>query len=308
MAQYWRKLAILAKIEVTPGTDAVPVQATNAMQMVDVTLTPLGGGEVSRDLLLPWLGHQGVILTGNFARLEGSVELQGSGAAGTAPAYGPLLRMCAMAETVTAATKVEYTPVSAAYEAGTIYFNRDGVRHIMLFTRGTWTTELRPGQIPRLRFALTGLVGTVTDTALPVPVLTAFKAPTPISAATTLSLHGSAWPAESLTLDIGNDVQRRELMGLDSVEIVDRKTVGAAVIEKASVATKDWIGIAQARTRGALAFTHGATAGSIIEFTAANVEIGRPTEGQSQGIANWSLPLMFVPGATGNDELKLTVR
>ncbi|ORE85740.1 phage tail tube protein [Aurantimonas sp. 22II-16-19i] len=304
----YRKLAALVKIETAYGVDATPTGAANAMLFSEVTFTPMEGQEVSRDLLLPYLGHQGVELTGLYARLQGSVEIAGSDDPGTAPAYGPLLRACGMAETVTTDTSVSYDPVSAGEEAASTYFNADGVNHVLLGVRGTFTTTQTPNQIPRFRFDLMGLLGTITDTALPTVDHTAFVRPVVVNKANTvMSLHGWTAITESISLDYGNQVEARFLIGAESMEITDRRATGTAVVEAKSLATKDWFAIAKARTRGALSVVHGTAAGNIVEFTAPQVEIGRPTQGQTQGILNYSLPLMLCHD-TGDDELSIIVR
>lgn len=301
------KLAILAKIETTYGTDAVPTGAADAMQMTNVTLTPLAGDQAQRGLMLPYLGNQGVTLTGDYVQIKGDVEIAGSGAAGTAPAYGPLLRACAFAETVTAGTKVEYDPVSSSFEAATLYYNADGVNHVALGCRGTVTIDLTPKQIPHFTFTLTGLLGTIADTALPTADLSKFTKPVVVSKAnTTLSLFGAAKIAESLSLDLGLDVEPRFLIGAENIQITDRQATGTAVVEAHLMAETDWFGIAQARTRGALAAVHGTVAGNIVQFDAPAIEIGRPAQGQTQKILNYSIPLMLCPDA-GDDELKITV-
>lgn len=308
MARYVRKLAVLAKKETTYGTDVTPAGATDAMLMTDVQLTPMAGTEESRDLLLPYMGNQGIILTGEHVILEGSVEIAGSGTAGTAPAYGPLLRACGLSEVVEAATDVTYQPVSAGFESVTIYYNLDGVRHVLLGARGTVSFRLAPQRIPRFRFRLLGLAGTITDQALPTVDVTKFVTPLVVNKAnSTLSLHGATPPAEGLSFDLGNQVEPRLIIGHEAVEIVDRKSSGSVTVEAALLATKDWFGIAKARTRGALAFAHGKTAGNIVELSAPKVEIGRPTQGATQEIANYTLPLILVPNA-GNDELSIVVK
>lgn len=306
--RYFRKMALLAKLETIYRTDSAPTGSANAILATDVNIEPLAGEEVSRDLLLPYLGHQGVQLVGTYVRIEFSVELAGAGAAGTAPAYGPLLRACGMAETITASTDVAYEPVSAGYESASLYYNLDGVRHIALGVRGTVSLSLTPKQIPRLRFVMTGLLGTITDTALPTVNVSAFQRPVPVSDAnSTLSLHGLAAVTESISIDLAHTVEPRFLIGSESVVITDRKTTGSAVVEATSLATKNWFSIAQARTRGALALQHGTVAGNIVKIDAPQVEIGRPTQGQTQGILNYTLPLMLCPSSAGDDELKITV-
>lgn len=304
----YRKLAVLAKIEATYGISSAPTGAANAMQMTDVSVTPLAGEEVSRDLYRPFLGHQGVILVGNHVTFEGAVEIAGAGAAGTAPAYGPLLRACGMSETITAGTKVEYQPVSTGFESVTLFVNLDGVNHVLLGARGNVTLSLTPKQIPRFKFTLQGLLGPVADTPLPAAVYTGFQSPLEVSKDnTTLSIHGIAAPGESLAIDLGNKVEPRFLIGAESIEIVDRAATGTTVLQATDLATIDWFSRAKSRTRGALASVHGIAAGNIVEFTAAAVEIGRPAYGQTQGIANVSLPLMFA-SVTTDDDIKITVR
>lgn len=306
--RFWRKLALLAKIETVYGTDSVPTGAANALLAIDARLTPLEGQEVGRELLFPYLGHQGVILTGLHAVLEFSIEMAGAGAAGTAPKYGPLLRACRMAETINAAVSVVYSPVSAAFEALSIYFNRDGVRNVLLGARGNVTLELSPQGIPRWRFRLLGLLGTITDTALPATTLTGFIKPVIVNKANTiLTLHGLTAIAERFSLDFGNQVEPRLLVGYEGIEIVDSMMTGSVVLEANDLATKDWISIARAHTTGAMSLVHGTVAGNIVEFAAPAVQIGRPNEGESQKIVNNTLPLMLLP-STGNDELTITVK
>ncbi len=309
MPRFIRKLALFAKIETVYGTDPTPTGMADAMLATNAVLTPMAGGEESRALLLPHLGHQGVILTGEHAILEFSIEMAGAGAAGDVPAYGPLLRACGLSQTIDAGVSVEYEPVSSAFEAVTLYYNLDGVRHIMLGCRGSMTLEMTPQRIPRYRFRYLGLKGTITDQALPSIDVSDFVKPVEVSRAnTTLSLHGYAGPTEAFTFDLGNQVEPRLLVNHESIQLVDRNTVGSATMVAALLATVNWFTAAAARTRGALAVVHGTAAGNIVEIASAGVEVGRPVQGGSQGIANYQVPLMFCPSDAGNDEFTITVK
>jgi hypothetical protein len=308
MARYIRKLAVLLKADVTYGVDAVPTGAANALQVSNVEITPLAGQDVSRELVIPTFGHQGVILTNNHVTMAFDIEIAGAGAEGDAPAWGPALIACGFAQTIDAGVSVAYAPKSDAFGSAAIYYFLDGVRHILLGARGTMSLSLAPSQIPRFRFSLTGLQGTITDQAMPVVDHTGFITPVIVNKANTaMSLHGWAAIAESLSLDIAHQVEPRFLIGYEGIEITDRQATGIAVVEATSLATKNWFALAQAGTRDALAVQHGTVAGNIVEFDAPKVQIGRLTQGSSQGIANYSLPLMLTPDA-GNDELVITVR
>ncbi|TIV68872.1 MAG: hypothetical protein E5V89_21205 [Mesorhizobium sp.] len=142
---------------------------------------------------------------------------------------------------------------------------------------------------------------------MPSVDLSGFITPVPVSKAnTTMSLHGWSAVAESLMLDLANQVEPRFLIGDENIQLVDRNPSGTAVVEARSLATIDWFARAQARTRGVLTLTHGTVAGNKVKFDAPAVEVGRPSEGQTQKIINYSLPLMLCTDA-GDDEFKITV-
>lgn len=308
MPRYFRKMALRSKIETTYGTDAVPTGSANAILAHDVRFTELAGGEDKRDLILPYMGHQGVVLTGNYAMIEFGVELAGAGAPGDVPAYGALLRSVGMSEEIDPGVAVIYKPVSGAFEAVSHYFDMDGVRHVLLGSRGNWTAEWTPSLIPRLRFRMLALLGIVSDQALPVVDLSGFVEPVPVSKAnTTFSLHGYAGATERVTIDLGQKVEPRLLINHESIQISDRESTATAVMEATTLATKNWRQIALNRTTGTMALQHGTVDGNIVELGSPKAQVGRYGEGQTQGIVNNTFPLMLIPDE-GNDEVVLTVR
>lgn len=306
--RYITNLAILCKMETTYGVSSAPTGAANAMIMSNVAYEPLVGNDISRDRLKPYMGNQGVILDGNYCRLRGDVEITGSGVAGTAPPFGPLLRSCGLKEVITAAVDVQYSPVSKLFESSTIFFNDDGVNHIMLGVRGKVTGQLTPGQIPRFSFEMIGLLGTITDTALPAITDTAWIDPVPVNKAnTTVSLHGHAGACEGMTFDLGNNVEARMLINQESIRQTARSMTGSVIFEATSLADKNWLQIARQHGTGALAAVHGTVAGNIVEFDGSKVQIGRPTYGETQSIRNNTLPTLYLPTA-GNDEIVMTFK
>lgn len=306
--RYAMKKALLAKAEVTYGTDPTPTGGANAILAANVSFDPSLGEEVPREIIQTYMGHQGVILTGDYAKISYEVEMAGAGAAGTAPKYGPCLQGCGFAEVITAGTDVQYTPVSGSFVGLTHYFNWDGVKHIMLGCRGTMKFDLSTKKSPRFMFEFTGLIGTYSDAALPAVTTTGFKKPVAISKAnTTLALHGYTGGVEAFSADLGGKVEPRLLINKESVEITGREATGEVQIEADTLANIDWFGISKAHTEGALAFTHGVVAGNIVQIDCPAVQIGRPKYSESQNIVNYTLPLMIKPSA-GNDEMKITVK
>jgi len=111
MPRLIRKTAILAKIETTYGVDSTPTGAANAILISNASFN-IDYSNVSRDLIRPFLGGSEELAGTRFARAQFDVEWANSGTAGTAPAWGPLLRACGFAEaSLSTPVRVEYTPI-----------------------------------------------------------------------------------------------------------------------------------------------------------------------------------------------------
>jgi hypothetical protein len=303
-----RKRVILAKIETTYGTDPTPTGAANAILVRNATLTPQDADFVDRDLVRPYLGRSEQLPAGIRAMLEFEVELQASGAAGTAPAWGPLMRACAHSETIVASTSVTYAPISAAFESATLYFNVDGVLHKLTGARGTWSLGMKVKDIPTLKFSFTGIYNTVADGAAPTPTYTAFKTPLTVSNVNTtpFTLHSFAAVMSELSMDMSGVIVHRTLVGgAEAVLLTDREPQGSITIEATTVAQKDWWTIAKNATLGALSITHGTVAGSKVQFNAPNVQLTKPTYSEMDGIQMLQMGLNLIPGTAGNDEYAL---
>ncbi len=305
-----KKTVLLAKIETVYGTDPVPTGAANAVLISDLSVTPLDQDTESRDLIRPYLGNSPQIPVANRTMVEFSVEVAGSGAAGTAPAYGPLLRACAMAEVITASTKVEYNPISAAIESATLYVAVDGVLHKLTGARGSVAIEMSAKKIPHFKFKFTGLFNAVTDAALPTAVFTGWIQPLAVLTGQTsaFTLHGfAAAVLQDLSIDLANTITHRALVGSEGVIITDRAPAGKVVIEAVLVATKDFWSIAKLATLGAFSIQHGTTAGNIVTLDAPQVQLVKPSYSDMDKIQMLNMDLTLNPSA-GNDELKITVK
>lgn len=297
---------ILAKVEVTKGTDAVPTGA-NAILVSDVTFTPLDGDEVERNNIRPYFGDAGSTMVTQYAKLSFSVEAAGVDVAGNLPGYESLLRAAACGVTVTAGTDVKFAPVTNNLESVTIYIaigrNRQKITAGMLNVK--LSTDAK--SIPKWQFEVTGTYQVATDAALPVASYTKFQDPLGVNKVnTTLSLHGVAVACSAFSFDFGNTVVKRDLINVDTVAITGRKSTGSVTIENTLVSEKNWVELARLSTRGPLALKHGQGAPNVIELNAPNVQLGKPSFGESDGIQTITLPLRYVP-VVGNDEWEIVV-
>lgn len=310
MPLFRRKATLLAKIESVYGSDSVPTGVANAILVSDLNINPMDMKTEDRALIRPFIGNSEQLPVGVSVKADFTVEIAGSGSLGVAPAWGPLIRAVGFAEIVTPSTKVEYSPVSANFESVTLYFNLDGVLHKITGARGTVSLGLTRDKRPAFKFVFTGVFNAVTDATSPTLTLTAWKTPLPVSKTNTptFSLHGYAAVMHELTLDMANNVVYRELInGTAGALITDRKPAGSVVMEAVTVATKDWWTSIKNVTTGALQLIHGTTAGNKVQIDAPNVQLINPQYQDQDGIAMLQCGLVYAPGASGNDEIKISV-
>lgn len=304
-----RRRTILAKIETTYGTDPTPSGSANAILVRNMSITPLSAETVSRDLVRPYLGNSETLIASKYVTIDFEVEIAGAGGAGTAPKYGPLLRACGLAETITASTDVSYDPVSSGMESVTIYHNVDGVLHKLTGCRGNVEFTINARQIPVMKFTMTGIYNAPSDAALPSVTYTGFQ--TPLAANNTnttgFSFFSYSGVLESLSVNMGNEVKFRSLIGNESVLITDRKVSGTAVFEAPTITTKDFFTAAISTTLGSLAITHGTAGGNKFKVDSSRIDIGQPTYTDNDGIHMLSVPFVAVPSTAGNDEISFTV-
>ncbi len=248
----------------------------------------------------------------------------GSGQAGEIIAYVGSTKMATIAKAWAVApdatsgysigANVTYLPNSdfgtaAASTSASIYFNVDGVRHVLLGARGTPSFDLSAKTIPKVKWKFTGMLGTISDQALPTADFTGWQTPVTVSTANTTDINLLGYNSavvQTLTIDIANEVKYRQLIGSESVLITDRKPIGNVSIEAVTVAAKDWWTVAKTAGNGAFCVKHGQTAGNIVGFTAPKVQMTNPKYSDSDGVAMMDFGMEFIPlGAAGNDEIRI---
>lgn len=304
-----RKRLILAETETTYGTDPTPSESSNAILVRNVEVTPLETETVNRELIRPFLGQSDQLLAQQRVLINFEVELAGSGTAGTAPAYGPLLEACRCTETIVASTSVTYAPNSdAAPSSVTIYFNNDGVLHKATGCRGTFTLNCEVGQIPFISFEMTGIYNAPSDSAISGPTYSNQASPLVFKNGNTSSFQvfSYAGALQSLSFEVANEVIYRELVGgTKSIEVVNRAPAGECLVEATTIATHDFFSDATGSSTGNLTFVHGSTGGNIVTFTANQIDLGGPSYSDQDGIQMLTLPYIATPTSSGNDEFSL---
>lgn len=314
MGLNWKQKALLAKIEATYGTDSVPTAAANGILAVDVSLNPMEGQDVSRNLERPFLGAQPSVPVDLHTKLSFRVELAASGTAGTAPAWGVLLRGCGLAQTIVAGTSVTFSPVSSGFESLSIYMNIGGIRYVLLGARGKCRIEVEASGIPYLVFEFMGFFTQPTDTALPSPTLTAFQTPLVATRTNTptFTLNTVALILRRLVFDMGQVITPRFLIGPQTAPLLSNEMLIEdfaekvdMTIEQVPLTTFNPFALAAAQTQIALALQHGTVAGNRITLNVARLQLMRPaTLENRQGVVEQPLSGMPLP-LNGNDQYSI---
>ena len=268
------KRVALTKIEVSYGTDSVPTAGANAIRMMNGKITPFEGEVLERDELNLDMGQALKDLVGRHCLFEFDVELAGSGTAGVAPACGPVLRSCGLAETIVADTSVAYTPVNSGFESLSTYWFEGTNKTAFLGARGEAEIQLDKMRKGRLHVRQMGIFASEANAAFPTPTLTAWQRALYATKANvpTFTIDGYAVTANSLKLRTGNALRYLERINRQEIALDDRKPSWEAVIEDVAISTKDF----RAMVNGAgvaLSVVFGLTAGNILTIAAGSSQI-----------------------------------
>lgn len=299
--------AILAKVEVTPGTDVVPVAGTDAILVRNWQFNPLQLNLEQRQMVLIYFGNDGQMVAGKYCQAQFEAEMAGAGSAGGIPKYDALLQGCALSATNSPGVSQTYAPVSSGEKSLTFYFYQDGILHKMVYAKGNVGVKLDAGKVPVFTFSFVGLYVTVADAALITPTLTGFTKPLPVNNANTtpMTLDSYAGAFSALSLDAGNQMKYRNLVGAEYIVFMDRQSKGSISMEKPLTGTKDFYTIVNGGTTKALTVTHGTVAGNKVTIAAGQAQLTSASESDQDGIAMLSLGMDLLPSSAGNDEFSI---
>jgi hypothetical protein len=306
---FFRLMVLLAKIESAYATDPTLTGAANAVLARNISINPMNGQDVSRDLIRSYLGNQGSIPAGLTVVLTFETEIAGSGAAGTSPGWGVLARGVGCAEVIVAATSVTYSPVSDTMESLYLKFWIGNTLHALKGSCGTGKATLNAQGIPVIQWTITGLFIPPSEVTRATPTLTAFQKPLLVTNANTpvFTVNGVSLVMRNFAFDFGNKVEPRLLIGREDVLITDRAEAIDVTCEAVPVSTFDPYGLALAQTLVPVVITHGTAPGNIVTLNAPTSQLERPKGYQNnQGIAEWQLSLKPQPNA-GNDQFSIVL-
>ena len=306
-----RKKFLIAKIESTYGTDPTPVGGSDAVQVTNLEVTPIESDNVQAAAYQGFIGNstRATLVANKRVSVTFDVELAGSGTAGTAPAFGPLLKSCGLSETTVADTSVTYAPVSSSFDSATIYCFYDGTRHKITGARGSVSFNFTAGQFAVASFNFIGIYNAPDGTALSGTFTVANQAAAlevNDTNLTTATFFGeTSQRIESFDLALNNELIYKETASSKEVLITNRAPGGTAVIEAPAVGTTDFFADAVGVATASSSLVLGASAGNIVTLTAAQTDVTGVSYGDTNGVISLSMPYLALPTTAGNNELSL---
>ena len=302
-----QRQVILAKIESTYNTDPTPTNTDNAILVENVQSGHDGVRMIERPAVRPSIGSLPQVYAGRLGTISFDVEVKGSGTAGTAPEYGPLLRACGIAETIVAVTSVSYKPASTSHESVTIYCYMDG--RLVKYTgcRGNVSFAAEAGTRGLLSFSMTGHISLVTDASLPAPTLQS-TIPVPFINAS-FAADSYAAIISAFNFDLSNTLvtppNPNATDGYAEIRITKRDVNGSFDPEATVVATYNWITKWVSGATYALATgTIGSTAGNRWALSMPAIQYREVSHGDRDGIFTHDVAFGACE-SSGDDEFTL---
>lgn len=310
----WRQRLAVAKIETVYGQASADMTGATILDVVMMEGgSPYAGNTVDRERMRDGLGGFEQVNTGPYVERTIRVPLSGSGVAGEAPSYGPLLRACGLSETIDAtvdAESVTYAPVSSGFESLELWWLEDTQMQHITGVRGTASITTDSQGLPYIQFQLRGLyrrpeakgdasVATLGTLAKEIPVN---------KQNSQFTIDGNPARMSSFSLDLGIEYPYRNLVNFESVEITNRSVSGSTNIEAPDLATKDYFAAVESHQGQSLVpvtLTHGTAPGNIVEISGQQVQLNSISPSENQGLMHYDLGLRFLPTGSNDDDLSI---
>lgn len=304
------KTLILAKIESTYATDPTPTTGSDAILVSSVELDIKREPEErpSHDVTLSPLTD---VMGLGEAKVTFSVDLKGSGSAGTAPDWLVLHKACGFSNANVASTSDTLTPDDTPTDSVTIWVYKDGLLYKLVGCRGEVKHVFEAGKIVKMNYEFMGRFDVPTDVSFPTSVTLDSTKPVP-AVGVSFTFGSYAAIIDKLELAPNNVISRNDDMnqtyGVYGFDIVDRKPKGTMTVNAVLRATSnaDFWAYMNAGTTKALSIVIGSTAGNIATITAPVCVIRSIKPVNKNGIEMFEIEFQLARNS-GGDELSIAL-
>ena len=198
---------------------------------------------------------------------------------------------------------IQLTPISDNFQSITCVMHKDGVKHVMPGSFGTFVITAKAGNFATIKWTFTGSWTAPVDDANPTPIFER-TLPSQVQFAR-LNIGNFQATVEQMTFNQGNDVQIRPDVnsqdGYNGTRIVSRKPEGGINPEADLVANYDFWGTFAAATEVPFQMRVGKDAGNTVWCVFPNTQYSGLTYADRNGILVYDAGLRFAR-SNGNDE------
>lgn len=311
MSKQWRRRLAVVAVETQYGVAPDPATATILEVVMLDAGNPYAGNTVERERMRYGFGNFEQINTGPSVERQIRVPFSGSGTAGEPPAYSPLLRACALSETIDATVgseSVTYQPVSQGMDSVTIWWYEDGQVQEIRGARGTYEIGADAQSLPYWQFNLTGLYSRPENAPSVQGAESTVAGEVPINKQnSTFTMFNYPARLQAFSQNSGNQVEYRNLVGYEGVHITDRRVTGNITIEAPALAdfnAFEKVESHQLVTLGEVTLTHGTAPGNIIKAEGLQAQAANITPSDNQGIMHYGMEIRYLPTGSNDDDVK----
>jgi len=205
---------------------------------------------------------------------------------------------------------------SASNSSATFVVNIDGQNHILYGARGTFSIDMTIKQFPVMKWTFTGLLGDISALPQIIGDFTAWEAPVVVSSTNTnqFNLVGASPSFSKLSIDMGNAVVHRQLIGSELCVISDRKIKGSITIDATSSSLVTYyMGVIRSDTPAQFYVRHGNKLADYVSIWAPLCQIGQPKYSEQDNMVMLDFSLDFQPKLTaaltgGNNEIRIVCK
>lgn len=278
----------------------VPETLTGAMaQRIGNLDVKVSHEKEARNNITGMLGSQGAITVGTNCDISFDFELTTSGTAGVAPSYDIIMQASCHKSTVVTDTSVTYTPLDSGHIAMTMGYYMDGLYIIVASVRGSLSFALDQGKIEKATFKGKGIVASMTSSVVYPTGVDYAGLTNPIGVTNANSdflLFGSSVNMQSLTFDTGVAIEHFKYVGVEKIELTDRKAVLKTKIETTDAQYVAMMANSLNSSLGIGTFVHGAGAGHVITLNMPTLQTKTsPSISFDKGIAHLDCEFDAIP-------------